>query len=93
MAVSGENHWEVLVWLVLNFICACHVFRDCRRIGEPASLNVSGTLILGPLFYLPWIFWWPGSVRRRLSGGSIDELATAKAFQRMQRIRGRRSQG
>ena len=86
-----QVNWQVLLWLALNIVFAIHVYRDCRRIGEPAALNVSGTLILGLLYYLPWVLWWPGSWRRRWFGGSIDDLATAKAFQRLHRIRGGRA--
>jgi len=81
--------WQ-LFWLILHLFFSIHVYRDCRRIGEPAWYNVTGTLIFGPLYYVPWILWWPGSLRRYFSGGSIDDLPTAKAFRRARQIRDRR---
>ena len=37
--------------------------------------------------YLLWLLWWPGTLRRWISGGSIDNLATAWAFQRVQKMK------
>ena len=83
------DEWQFL-WLILHLLFAIHVYRDCRRIGEPAWYNVSGTLLFGPLYFLPWILWWPGSLRRYCFGGSIDDLPTAKAFRRLRNSQGRR---
>ena len=71
-----------LLWMVLAIPSAIHVYRNCRRIGEPPFFNVTGTFILFPIFYIGWLFWWPGTLRRWITGGSIDDLATAWAHQR-----------
>jgi hypothetical protein len=67
----------------LTVLCAVQVYLDCKRIGETAWYNVSGTIILWPHYYIFWILWWPGSLRRQFPGASIDDLPTAKAFQRL----------
>jgi hypothetical protein len=80
-----EDYEEIagFIYLLILVLSAMHVYRDCRRIGERAFLHISGTIILWPLYYLiGWLWIWPGSLRRWLSGGSIDELVQAKAFRR-----------
>ena len=80
-----EDHKEIaaVVYLLILMLSVIHVYRDCRRIGERPLFHVTGTIILWPLFYLiGWLWIWPGSLRRRLSGGSIDDLVQAKAFRR-----------
>ena len=84
---SGAGAFLYLVVVVLSSI---HVYRDCERLGEKPFWNVTGTIILWPFYYLiGWLWIWPASLRRKLSGGSIDDLAQAKAHQRVQKRKGR----
>ena len=77
--MDDHEHIATLVFLLIVGVSAVHVYRDCKRIGEPASLNVSGTILLWPIFYLiGWLWIWPGSLRRWIFGGSIDDLIQAK---------------
>ena len=77
-----DRHW-LPVWLVFATPSAFHVYRNCLRIGEPPFFNVTGTFILFPLFYIGWLLWWPGTLRRWIMGGSIDDLATARTHRRL----------
>jgi len=62
---------------LLRILATRHVWHQCRRIGEPPLFNAGATFIFFPFFYLSWIFWWPGCLRR-----NIDDLPTAWAFRR-----------
>jgi hypothetical protein len=79
--IGEAGSFELLVWCILAIACAIHVYRNCRRIGEPPFFNVTGTLMLFPIYYIGWILWWPGTLRHWMAGGSIDDLATARAYQ------------
>jgi len=82
-----------LVLLILALPCAIHVYRNCRRIGEPPFFNVTGTIILFPLFYIGWLLWWPGTLRRWMIGGSIDDLAIAWTYRRFKKMQQRSPTG
>ena len=77
--MEDEEQIAALIYLVFVVASVMHVIRDCRRIGERAFWNVSGTIILWPVFYLVgWLWIWPGSLRRWIFGGSIDDLIQTK---------------
>ena len=78
---------SAVIYICIVVLSAMHVHRDCRRVGERTFWNVSGTIILWPIFYLiGWLWIWPGSLRRWLFGGSIDDLVQAKAFRRTSQL-------
>ncbi len=83
------ERFSLPIWLIVATLCAIHVYRNCRRIGEPPFFNVTGTFILFPLFYIGWLLWWPGTLRRWIIGGSIDDLATAWTYRRLKEIKER----
>ena len=79
----------VFLYLVVVILSSIHVHRDCKQLGEKPLLHVSGTIILWPFYYLiGWLWIWPASLRRKLSGGAIEDLAQAKAQQRVQKRKG-----
>ena len=83
-----------ILYVLVVLASAVHVIRNCRTIGEPPLLHVTGTIILWPFFYLiGWLWIWPGSLRRSLFGGSIRDLAQAKAFERYSNSRSGRGLG
>ena len=77
--MTDEEITAAAIYVVIVVLSAIHVYRDCKRIGEAPLLNVSGTIILWPFFYLiGWLWIWPGSLRRWIFGGSIDDLIQSK---------------
>ena len=77
-----------LIYILTVFLSAMHVARDCKRIGEHPIWHVTGTIILWPAYYLiGWLWIWPGSLRRWIFGGSIEDLVQAKVHQRVAKIR------
>ena len=86
--MDTEETAGTIVYVVLVLLSTWHVLKDCRRLGEDALWNVTGTLLLWPIFYLiGWLWIWPGSFRRWFSGGSVDDLEQAKATRRSRRKR------
>ena len=79
----NEGAGYLLYWIIPATLAAIHVYRDCRKLGEKAGLNISGTFILWPLYYLGWILWWPGSLRLWLTGRSVNDLTAAKNVRRL----------
>ena len=72
------------LYILVVILSAIHVYRDCKKLGETPLWNVTGTIILWPFFYLiGWLWIWPGSLRRKIFGGSIDDLVQAKAYRRV----------
>ncbi len=67
------------LWFFLAIMSAIHIHRQSERIGVGVRwYDMTGAVLLFPLYYLFWLFIWPGSLRR-----SIDELEDAKAARRV----------
>ena len=84
-ALASQGFFYLLLWILPATLASFHVVRNCRKLAEPASLHVTGTFLLWPLYYLGWILWWPGSLRLRLQGKRIEDLALARQVERLQR--------
>ena len=83
LQMKDSNEIGAVLYLLIVVLSAIHVYRDCRKLGEKPFWNVSGTIVLWPFFYLiGWLWIWPGSLRRKISGGSIDDLIQAKSYRR-----------
>ncbi|MCB1063760.1 MAG: hypothetical protein KDN20_12660 [Verrucomicrobiae bacterium] len=91
IADLSEGIAYLVFWIIPAFFASIHVYRDCRKLGEKAGLNISGTFILWPLYYLGWILWWPGSLRLWLTGRSVDDLTAAKNVKRLRDRQGAKS--
>ena len=77
--LSMESELVVLCWVVFAVLSSVHIRRQSERIGiELRWYDLTGALLLFPLYYLFWLFIWPGALRR-----SIDDLEIAKAHRRV----------
>ena len=83
-----ENKYANPIYMTIGIfllIASCiHVFRDSKkdpRIGDPWMHTLACLIIMWPLYYLFWLFWWPGKLRQKLFGS--DE-AHARKWARQQ---------
>ena len=61
----------VLVLLVIQIASIIHVFWDSKhdaKIGHPWMHAIMCAIIIWPIPYLCWLFWWPGKLRQKLFG-------------------------
>jgi len=70
-----HNIPQVTAVVILVLASSVHVFlqskRD-RRIGYPLRHALMCAIVLWPLSYLCWIFWWPGNLRQAMFGSNRD---------------------
>jgi len=62
--------------LILLIASCIHVFLDSKRdpqIGHPWRHALMCALVVWPLPYLLWLFWWPGKLRQALFGSDRDK--------------------
>jgi hypothetical protein len=56
-------------WWILIILSLIHVFMEARRMKEsPIGICIMVALCFWPIGYLLWIFYWPGTLRRKLLG-------------------------
>jgi tellurite resistance protein TehA-like permease len=70
--------WPKIVWGVLLLASCTHVFIESarnRRIGHPVLHALMCAIVLWPLPYLLWLFWWPGALRQKLFGSDRERAA------------------
>ena len=64
-----ENELLTLLWFLVFLATLIHVFLESKRMKEnPFWTTLMVAVCVWPLGYLFWIFYWPGSVRKKLSG-------------------------
>jgi len=66
-----------------------HVYRDCRVLGENWRKYILLVLLFSVLFYLLWLFVWPGSLRLRWQGKHLRDTPLAKANRQLRKQQGR----
>ena len=62
---------RLIVWIALILASCVHVFIDSkndRRIGHPWIHSIMCLVVLWPLVYVLWLFWWPGKLRQAVFG-------------------------
>ena len=62
-----------IVWglLAIQTATIIHVFWDSKhdaRIGHPWMHAIMCAVIIWPIPYLCWLFWWPGKLRQKFFG-------------------------
>ena len=60
-----------IVWVILILASCIHVFVDSKRdprIGSPWLHAWMCAIVVWPLPYILWLFWWPGKLRHAIFG-------------------------
>jgi hypothetical protein len=58
-----------IVWFGMLMASCIHVFIDSvrdRRIGHPWMHALMCAIVVWPLAYIFWLFWWPGKLRQAI---------------------------
>jgi hypothetical protein len=74
-----------VVILIAWVLSVLHVRRECRRdkrIGHPVLHPIMVAVALWPLGYIAWLLWWPGTLRKRLSGADQKRAEQMEAYRR-----------
>jgi len=74
----------VLVYLLIYLATLVHVFLESKRMNDaPIRNTLLVALCFWPLPYAFWIFYWPGTFWRKLTGRKQLEPSLPLNFDRM----------
>ncbi|WP_411827801.1 hypothetical protein [Luteolibacter sp. AS25] len=71
-----------LVYVIIVGLLYRKTTRDCKEIGENIRLHGLLILFFPLLFGFCWLLIWPGSLRLRLCGTSIQNTSEARLYRR-----------
>jgi len=71
-----DNLIITIVWLAAYLSSLIHVFIDSKNdknVGFPIRHTLMISLVIWPISYLCWIFWWPGKLRQAIFGSDKEK--------------------
>ena len=81
-AQTGD-HLMVVIYSLIYLATLVHVFRESKRMNDaPIRNTLLVALCFWPLPYVFWIFYWPGTFWRKLTGRKRLEPALPLKFGR-----------
>jgi len=76
------NDGYYLSYFIICILILVHVRHDCRILGESWGKYVLPVLIFSWVFYLLWLFIWPGSLLLRFQGKRLEDSSMARLVKR-----------
>lgn len=78
-----EDKATSLIFLIIYIATLIHVFIESRRMKDaPIRNTLMVAICIWPLGYLFWIFYWPGSFWKKLTGRKPLEPSTLVSLDR-----------
>lgn len=83
MLFSSDSQIVNLLVLLLWMVSMYHIYIDSKRMSESGWVTFSTmlmiTIVIWPLGYLIWLFYWPAFLRHRFMGTEANVLKRDKA--------------
>lgn len=78
-----DDPFAALVFLIIYCATLVHVFLESKRMNDaPIRNTLLVALCFWPLPYALWIFYWPGSLWRKLTGQKRLDPSLPLRFER-----------